>query len=260
MTRTSIWLALFSLVAAGCAQTTGSAQSSTQASGTAGTKAGAASAGAQSSQDVQAVLTKSVDAKKAKEGDVVEAKTVSATKTSDNVSLPKGTKLVGHVTQAKARAKGSDDSKLGVLFDKAVLKDGKEIPFHALVVGAMAPQPIAVNADSGMSADTSAGVDAGRPRGESPVAGIGGGAVNTVGNTAGALGSTANQTVGNVAGSTVGAQTNTAANLGATGVALRGITVDAQASNNTNGTVFQSNQQNVKLESGTTVVLRATRQ
>ena len=47
--------------------------------------------------------------------------------------LKKGTHLVGHVTQAQARANGQTQSQLGIVFDHAVLKNGQEVPFNASI-------------------------------------------------------------------------------------------------------------------------------
>src|SRR5438477_207706 len=51
-------------------------------------------------------LSQTVDSKKAKAGDAVTAHTTDAVKAEGKTVLPKGTKLVGHVTRASARAKG----------------------------------------------------------------------------------------------------------------------------------------------------------
>jgi hypothetical protein len=51
-------------------------------------------------------LTKTIDAKKAKTGDEVEAKVTMDLKTnSGEVLVPKDTKVIGHVTEAHARSK-----------------------------------------------------------------------------------------------------------------------------------------------------------
>jgi hypothetical protein len=73
---------------------------------------------------LQAELTKSIDAKKAKQGDEVTARLTQDVKSSGHVVLHKGSKLVGHVTEAQAKSKESSESKLGIAFDKAVLKGG----------------------------------------------------------------------------------------------------------------------------------------
>jgi hypothetical protein len=88
---------------------------------------------------VNATLNSSVDSKKAKPGEQVTAHTSEAVKSSDGrMILPKGTKLVGHVTQASARSNGEGEAKLAIQFDKAVLKDKQEMPLN-VVIQAIAP-------------------------------------------------------------------------------------------------------------------------
>jgi hypothetical protein len=71
-------------------------------------------------------LTKTIDAKKAKTGDEVEAKVTMDLKTnSGEVVVPKDTKVIGHVTEAHARSKDQKESQVGIAFDRAVLKDGE---------------------------------------------------------------------------------------------------------------------------------------
>jgi hypothetical protein len=70
-------------------------------------------------------LTKTIDAKKAKTGDEVLAKVTEDLKTtSGDLILPKDTKIVGHVTEAQARSKEQKESQLGIAFDRAVMKSG----------------------------------------------------------------------------------------------------------------------------------------
>ncbi|MGB9068857.1 MAG: hypothetical protein WCC21_09820, partial [Candidatus Acidiferrales bacterium] len=76
---------------------------------------------------MSAMLVHPVDAKKNKPGDPVKARTTHASQSLDGTPLPKGTELVGHVTQAQSRTKNQSESDLGILFDKAVLKNGQEV-------------------------------------------------------------------------------------------------------------------------------------
>src|SRR5215475_13090699 len=114
-------------------------KSGAQASGSGGassstaTQAGQGSANLASGTAANAVLSQSIDAKKNKPGDPVTARTTEATKSDGKVVIPKGAKLVGHVTEAKARTKGQSESTLGVVFDKAVLKSGEEVPLNMTV-------------------------------------------------------------------------------------------------------------------------------
>lgn len=84
-------------------------------------------------------LSKTVDSKKLKTGDEVLATTAELRGSDGNV-VPRGSKVVGHVTQATARANGSPDSTLGIAFDSIVLKDGKALPLKT-VLQAVAPPP-----------------------------------------------------------------------------------------------------------------------
>ena len=65
---------------------------------------------------MDAKLSSSLDAKKNKPGDRVEAQTISDVKQGGNVVLPKGSKLIGRVTQVQARENGQNQSALGITF------------------------------------------------------------------------------------------------------------------------------------------------
>lgn len=88
--------------------------------------------------DVVAELDKSIDAKKAKVGDAVKATITQDVLSRGKIVIRRGSKLVGHVTQTKIRTKEDRESRLGVVFDRAVLKHGGEINFSA-AVRALAP-------------------------------------------------------------------------------------------------------------------------
>jgi len=88
---------------------------------------------------LNATLSSSVDSKKAKVGDKVEARMTEDLKNGDRTVIPNGTKLLGHVTQATARVKGDDQSSLAIQFDNAVPKKGAEIPLHVMVMAVAAP-------------------------------------------------------------------------------------------------------------------------
>ena len=87
-----------------------------------------------------ATLAKSIDSKKLKEGDEVDAKTVGMMRTADGVMIPAGSKVVGRVTQSKARSKGDSDSSLGISFEKIQLSGGKELTIKG-VLQAVGPNP-----------------------------------------------------------------------------------------------------------------------
>jgi hypothetical protein len=99
---------------------------------------------------IVAELSSSVDSKKIKQGDAVTARTTADIRADGKTIIPKGTKLVGHVTEAAARAKGGTDSSLGIAFDKAVLKGGEELPLNVAIV-AVAPPPSPMPGQQNMS-------------------------------------------------------------------------------------------------------------
>jgi hypothetical protein len=87
-----------------------------------------------SSPEIHAVLEKVVHPKKVKVGDEVTARMTDPTKLKDGTELPKGTKIIGKVTEVKMKADKEGPSKLGLLFDKAQLKEGKEVPLTMALV------------------------------------------------------------------------------------------------------------------------------
>src|SRR5437879_6988468 len=82
---------------------------------------------------IDATLANSLDAKKNKPGDRVEARTAQDVKQDGKVVLKKGTRLVGHVTEAQARTKEQAQSQLGIVFDHALTNNGQEIPLNASI-------------------------------------------------------------------------------------------------------------------------------
>ncbi len=209
---------------------------------------------------VQAELTKPVDVRKNKPGDEVIAKTTQDVKSDGRVVLPKGSKIVGRVTQAQARAKGQEESQLGMAFDHAILKDGTQVPaaFTIQAIGrseAEAAAATAAETDSMVGGSNAGGMmSAGGNAGGQARGGLGGvtsaagGVVNTAGSAAGTTLNTAGRAGAGVTGS-----------LGATSqgmVGLPGMTLSSATSNMAGvGSVISSKDSNVRLDSGTRMIL-----
>jgi hypothetical protein len=81
--------------------------------------------------DMVAELSHSVSAKKAKPGDLVKAALTQDVLAHGRIVIRRGSKLMGHVTETQVRTKDNQESRLGMVFDKAVLKGGQEIDFRA---------------------------------------------------------------------------------------------------------------------------------
>ena len=213
---------------------------------------------------LNAVLTKSVDSRKAKEGDEITAKTTGATQAAGERPIPKGTKLIGHVTKATAKGKGDADSSLGILFDRAEVGKGREIPIHAVVQALAATT---TNSAMAMNDEPAQNSPAARPANNDGGGGLVGGTVagvgKTVDNTTNGAGNVTRGAVGSASGTVrdttggLGATTSSTLNATSQGVVgLPGYTLDAAAANATQGSLITSTGKNVKLESGTQMLLR----
>jgi hypothetical protein len=221
-----------------------------------------------SGTSLQAELTKSLDAKKAKPGDEVSAKLTQDVKENGKVVLHKGSKLVGHVTEAQAKSKENAESKLGLVFDKAVLKGGEEVAFNG-VIQAVAPP---VQGALSVAGDENSSLSGGMGSGSSMGGGHSGGGIAPIGAATSAAGSTVGA-VGNTAGSvtnstgavngavnrTAGVAANGALNSAAHGVVgMQGVDLNTAAAGSAQGSVISSASRNIKLDSGTQMVLQVT--
>jgi len=75
-------------------------------------------------------LKKTLNAKKVRIGDEVKAEVIQDVVVHGKIAIRQGSKLIGHVTQAKPRTKEDGESLIGVLFDRAVLKGGGELELN----------------------------------------------------------------------------------------------------------------------------------
>jgi hypothetical protein len=78
-------------------------------------------------------LSTSLNAKKLQPGDRVTAKVIQAVIVGGKVVIPRGSKLIGNVTEAKARSKEYPESRLGIIFAKVMVKNGGELSLDAIV-------------------------------------------------------------------------------------------------------------------------------
>lgn len=293
MIRTGLSLAVGLLFAAGAAAQAGaqagaqangqvSVQTSQQGANASANGSAASNAGVNTPQSnaeiangtaVNATLNGSLDSKKAKPGEQVVARTTQDVKEHGKTVLPKGTKLVGHVTQASARAKGDAQSELAIQFDRAILKHGREMPMSLGIQALASAQTATSMADSDMDSMAGAGTYAG---GSAVAGGRGalGGVTSAAGGAVGGVTSTAANT-GNIPGSTVNAAERST--VGASGAAngavgglnaagqltstsrgvfgLNGMNLNAAGSNGTEGSLITSTGKNVHLDSGTRMLL-----
>lgn len=287
-----------SVNAAGSTSKDGKQTGSAAASGNHSSSAtvGKGSADLASGSTINAVLSKPVDARKNKPGDEVTAKVDQNVKTTvsgtSQVVIPKGSRLVGHVTEARAREKaqrskdkeksgsasasGRSDSALGIAFDKAILKNGQEIPLHAVIqaVAASQQQLNASTVPAGMTDSTSAADAGGATASRGREGGLIGGATSTVSTTTTEIGNTGTgvtRTIGGAVDSTAGVAGSATSGLGGTTTAggqltssahgvvgLQGLSLNSATAGSAQGSVITSSTRDVRLDSGTQMLLRVT--
>jgi hypothetical protein len=215
----------------------------------------------QSGTQLAAQLENSLDARHAKPGDRVVLKTVSAVKQNGETVVPKGARLIGHVTDVQQQTKVAGESHISILFDS--LRTGStETPITATIVSITQAQTQARANNDLFESDTMSSSSArSSSSGTSGQRGSGGGLLGGVGNTVGGVANTTTSTAGNVAGtttgavgSTVGATTNTVGSTtGNLTGSLRGLQI-TQSSNASaeGGSTLSLSGRNLHLDSGTT--------
>jgi len=249
------------------------ASGNSSASSSVSAQNGQAYAGLASGSTFNAALSSPIDSRKCKRGDPVNAKTTEAAKSDGKTVIPRGAKLVGHVTQASARANGESESALGIVFDKAILKDGQEVPLNVAIQAIASAQSSTSSAGADVDSMGSMGGSAagsGMAGGRSALGGVtstAGGATGAVANTAANAGSVAGGTVNsaaNAGGSIAGASRGAGGGLNSAGqltsnsqgvFGLNGLNLNSAASSATQGSVITSAGKNIHLDSGTRLLL-----
>jgi hypothetical protein len=252
----------------------GSASTASSASTNAGKNSatGKGSADISSGTKIDATLANSLDAKKNKPGDRVEARTAQDVKQDGKVVLKKGTRLVGHVTEVQARSKEQTESQLGVVFEHALTNSGQEIPLNATIQALAAAQSSeAASAGADDLAASGSGLGSASGSARSSGGGLVGGVASTAGSAGGAVMNTAGSASGN-AGGTLGAATRSTGAVGglsstgrlasnSSGVfGLQGLSINSAASSAAQGSTIVSSTKNVHLDSGTQMLLSVSGQ
>jgi hypothetical protein len=197
-------------------------------------------------------LTGPVDARKAKPGDAIEAKiTQDLTARNGELLVPKDTKVVGHITEAQARTKGQKESQVGIAFDHAIMKDGSDVSLPMSIQAIVAPQILSAannSDDEGAGPPTAAPSSGGLPQGGRS-GGMGTGAASPVpGPIPGGEPPPASASTGNNERRSITANTQ-----GIVGIPDLRLSTPGDVPQ---GSVISSEKNNVKLESGTLMLLR----
>ncbi|MFZ0734761.1 MAG: hypothetical protein WAM79_20760 [Candidatus Sulfotelmatobacter sp.] len=197
-------------------------------------------------------LTKAIDAKKAKSGDEVVAKVTQDMKTNTGVVLvPKDTKVIGHVTEAQARHKNEKESELAIAFNQAVL-DNQPVDLPMSIQAVIGQQNNAMNAG---------GSPGGNPGAEPPPPSSAGTTQNSPMAGRSPMGSPGQPQPAPNEAPTPESQGNQRPPINAKTQGVIGISNLNLSPNSTStqGSVLSSEKNNVKLESGTMLLLRVNK-
>jgi hypothetical protein len=197
---------------------------------------------------IVAELAKSVDARKVKPDDKIEARLTMDVLAHGEIAIPRGTKIIGHVTDARARTKQAPESMVEIAFDCIILKNGSEIPLKATIQAVGAPVQTSAPASSDLT-----GQGQGQGIHDQAIGPNEMRALRTA--TPGSLRPAYAETGAEEPMDSDGRRKNLASSLGPTSHGVFGMKGIA-LSNTAHGSAISSTSENVHLSSGTQLVLR----
>lgn len=196
-------------------------------------------------------LTKTVDAKKAKPGEEVDAQVTADLKNPGGVIIvPKNTKIIGKVTEAQPRNKQDKESQVAIAFDHMV-RGGNNVSMPMSIQAIIAPSYLTgANSNNGNGENTQLTGSSAPPSGMSPGS-------RSPGMSSPQQPSNASASPGAESGTNT---TSSSAHPPITGntkgvFGMQNMTLSSNATP-AQGSVVTSNKGNVKLEGGTLMLLR----
>jgi hypothetical protein len=237
--------------------------------------------------EMGATLERPVDARRAKPGDEVTAKTTEDFTAASGATIPRGSRLVGRVTEARGHARGENgsDSRLGIVFQKAELPDGREVPMQATIQALAAARSRTEGGLGATSHDAGAFGSSHASGGGFAGGGLGGGAIGGLGGAGGSIVGSATANAGAAAGgatrlprgavsgagtaatgggTVLGSSAGAVGGLGTSGQWLAGsrgvfgigdLELASAAAGGAQGSLITSPSRNVRLDSGTRLLL-----
>jgi len=209
-----------------------------------------------------AELTNGLNSKKAKSGAKVKATIIQDVLAHGAIIVRRDSKLVGHVTEVKASRKDDRESRLGIVFDRVILKGGGEVDFQGIIDAVAAPLPQVSRVD--------------KPSEMIPPSLMGGSRSNSTPQPIGTAQTSASSRQSTTSSSTTSSRgidttgpvplpnetpRNAAGGLsaGTHGVlGMKGVTLTNGNSSSTTGTILRSQKDDIKLEFGTQLVVQVT--
>ncbi len=192
-------------------------------------------------------LAKTVDAKKVKVGDEIVAKVTQDLKSNSGaVIVAKDTRMMGRVTEAQPRSKEQKESEVAIAFDHAVMKDGTSMSMPMSIQAVIGPQN---NSPQGNQNSTAGGSETPGPTG-----GAGGTRPGMGGSSPTPSPLSAPDMPSNPQANATARPPITANTQGVIGIS--NLTLASSAPNAGEGSLLTSDKNNVKIESGTMLLLR----
>lgn len=182
-------------------------------------------------------LLKTIDTKKVKAGDPVEASVMQDLVYKGKVIIPHDARVVGHVTGVAPSSKEQPSARLEIVFEKIVLKNKQELPMQYPGIIVALARPIQMRTTSTThTGDLPVQMEKGRT--------TGGAAIDAIGNNA------------TLAGANMRAVGEGA--IGATDRGVIGLKHLALQTKDTGMTVLVSDKGDIKLESAVQMVIRVS--
>jgi hypothetical protein len=201
-----------------------------------------------SGTSISGELQKSLDVRHAKIGDQVLLKTTSSIRQDGEVVIPKGTTLVGRVTEVARRTNENSQSRIGMVFDR-IQGNGLSMPLNVTLTSITNVAARTQLGDDAFMSDVSGSSTASARRSSS-----GGGLLGGVGSTVGSVVNTTTQTVGTVTDTAAQTVGSTAGNVNQT---LKGVHISAAGSGSAgSSTTLSSPNGTLRVEKGTTFNFR----
>jgi hypothetical protein len=96
---------------------------------------------------VFAVLTNSLESRNAVAGQQLTLRSINDVVVGGEIVIPRGSNIIGQVTDVITKGKDRARSGLAIVIEKAVTKNGTEIPVQAIIAAVAAPKDGALSSD-----------------------------------------------------------------------------------------------------------------
>ena len=195
-----------------------------------------------------AILVTRIETKSASLDQELTLRTVSDVVVDGIVVIPSGSKVVGHIVELATKGKGSEQSILAIVIDKAMLESGREITLQGIIAAVAARQ------ESSLSSDPTFGMmHSNEPKMVGPTAAPRPGELSP----SGKVESTATLGAARINGEMRKGLLLNEESQGAIG--FSGLSLSWRLTAPPAVTVFSSNKKEIKLDAGTQVLLRIAR-